>query len=92
MFDGISAMEFVNSWAETARGLTLSVPPFLERSILKSREPPKIQFPHQEFKEIEYLSDSPNLNQEEIINGSFFFDPEKLQQLKRKAMEDRVLN
>ncbi|KAI7982488.1 Omega-hydroxypalmitate O-feruloyl transferase, partial [Camellia lanceoleosa] len=53
MFDGLGAMEFVNSWGETARGLPLMVPPFLDRSILKTRNPPKIEFPHHEFIEIE---------------------------------------
>ena len=34
MFDGIGAMEFVNSWAETARGVAeLTVPPFLDRGV-----------------------------------------------------------
>lgn len=92
MFDGIAAMEFVNSWAETARGLTLSVPPFLDRTILKSRDPPKTQFPHHEFTEIEDISDSTDLYQEEIIYGSFCFDREKQELLKRKAMEDKLLD
>ncbi|XXG78375.1 hypothetical protein AAC387_Pa08g2330 [Persea americana] len=92
MFDGIAAMEFVNSWAETARGLTLSVPPFLDRTILKSRDPPKTQFPHYEFTEIEDISDSTDLYQEEIIYGSFCFDREKQELLKRKAMEDKLLD
>ncbi|KAI6675944.1 hypothetical protein NL676_036740 [Syzygium grande] len=53
MFDGIVAMEFVNSWAETARGLPLSIPLFLGRTIRKSRNPPKVEYPHQELAEIE---------------------------------------
>ncbi|KAL3571306.1 hypothetical protein D5086_028555 [Populus alba] len=53
MFDGIGAMEFVNSWGATARGLALDAPPFLDRSILKARVPPKIEFPHHEFDDIE---------------------------------------
>nr|DAD30488.1 TPA_asm: hypothetical protein HUJ06_009339 [Nelumbo nucifera] len=32
MFDGLGAMEFINAWGETARGLPLKVPPFLDRS------------------------------------------------------------
>ncbi|KAJ9140136.1 hypothetical protein P3X46_030818 [Hevea brasiliensis] len=91
MFDGIGAMEFVNSWGETARGLPLKVPPFLDRSILKARNPPKIEFPHHEFAEIEDVSNTSKLYEEEMLFRSFCFDPEKLEQLKRKAMEDGVL-
>ncbi|CAK8568096.1 unnamed protein product [Lathyrus sativus] len=92
MKDGLSAMEFVNAWAQTARGLDLKLPPFLDRTILKSRNPPKIEFHHHEFDEIEDLSNTENTYQgEKIIHKSFLFDPEKLDSLKKKAMEDGVL-
>ncbi|KAJ8752679.1 hypothetical protein K2173_005568 [Erythroxylum novogranatense] len=92
MFDGIGAMEFVNSWAETARGLPLTVPPFLDRSLLKARNPPKIDFPHHEFAEIEDISETSKLYEEEEMQyRSFCFDPDKLEKLKKKAMEDGVL-
>ncbi|KAI4343579.1 hypothetical protein L6164_010913 [Bauhinia variegata] len=91
MKDGICAMEFVNAWSETARGLDLKVPPFLDRTILKARIPPKIEFPHHEFDEIEDLSDSSKLYEEEMLYKSFCFDPEKLEVLKKKALEDGVL-
>ncbi|KAJ6676446.1 TRICHOTHECENE 3-O-ACETYLTRANSFERASE [Salix viminalis] len=90
-FDGIGAMEFVNSWGATARGLPLDAPPFLDRSILKARIPPKIEFPHHEFAEIEDVSDTSKLYEEEMLYRSFCFDPEKLDRLKEKAMEDGVL-
>ncbi|KAJ4972470.1 hypothetical protein NE237_005644 [Protea cynaroides] len=91
MCDGIGAMEFVNSWGETARGLQLSVPPYLDRSILKSRDPPKIEFPHHEFAEIEDLSNTANLYQEEMLYRSFCFDPDKLEQLKMNVMKEGIL-
>lgn len=93
MFDGIAAMEFVNSWSEAARGLPLKVPPFLDRSILKARNPPKIEFPHLEFAEIEDISDNNKLyEEEEIVYMAFCFEPEKLEKLKKMAMEDGVLD
>ncbi|KAG8379459.1 hypothetical protein BUALT_Bualt07G0090700 [Buddleja alternifolia] len=55
MLDGIGAMEFVNVWGETTRGLPLTVPPFMDRTILKARNPPNSEFPHQEFAEIKDL-------------------------------------
>ncbi|KAJ7013774.1 hypothetical protein NC653_003421 [Populus alba x Populus x berolinensis] len=91
MFDGIGAMEFVNSWGETARGLPLCVPPFIDRSILKARNPPKIEYPHQEFAEIEDESSTNDLYKDEMLYSSFCFDSEMLEKIKMKAMEDGVL-
>ncbi|KAA8548258.1 hypothetical protein F0562_004481 [Nyssa sinensis] len=93
MFDGLGAMEFVNSWGETARGLPLRVPPFLDRSSLKARNPPKIEYQHQEFTEIEDFSNTTNLYKDhEMLYRSFSFDSEKLEKLKKMAMEDGVLD
>ncbi|KAL1552951.1 shikimate O-hydroxycinnamoyltransferase [Salvia divinorum] len=44
--DGISAQHFNKSWGEIARGLTPSVPPFLDRRLLASRTPPRPSIPH----------------------------------------------
>ncbi|KAL4376538.1 hypothetical protein GQ457_02G021280 [Hibiscus cannabinus] len=84
MFDGIGAMEFVNSWGETARGLPLTVPPFSDRPILKARSPPKIDHLHQEFSEIEDKSSTGELYNDEMLYRSFC-------KLKKNAMEDGVL-
>ncbi|KAI4348341.1 hypothetical protein L6164_009076 [Bauhinia variegata] len=92
MFDGVGAMEFVNSWGEVARGLPLSVPPFLDRSILKARNPPKIEFLHQEFADIQDKSSTGELYEDEMVYRSFCFDPEKLKQLKMEAMENGALD
>ncbi|KAF7834024.1 omega-hydroxypalmitate O-feruloyl transferase [Senna tora] len=92
MKDGLCAMEFVNAWSETARGLDLKIPPFLDRTILKARNPPKIEFPHHEFAEIEDISNTKKLYEEEhMLYKSFSFDAHKLALLKKKAMEDGVL-
>lgn len=88
MFDGIGAMEFVNSWGETARGVPLAVPPFLDRSILKARNPLKTEYLHQEFAEIEDNSSTIDTYNDEILYRSFCFDPEKLEKLKTKVMEN----
>ncbi|MCH96627.1 omega-hydroxypalmitate O-feruloyl transferase-like, partial [Trifolium medium] len=88
MFDGIGAMEFVNSWGELARGQPLSIPPILDRTILKARNPPKIEHLHQEFADIEDKSNTNSLYDDEMVYRSFCFDLEKLKELKKKAMED----
>ncbi|KAG9130763.1 hypothetical protein Leryth_012702 [Lithospermum erythrorhizon] len=91
MKDGISAMEFVNSWAETARGLPIKTPPFMDRTILKARDPPRTEFPHHEFAEIEDISNTSELYKQEMLYRSFCFTPEKLDKLKTISMEDGVL-
>lgn len=91
LLDGIGAMDFVNSWGEIARGLPLKVPPSLDRTILESRKPPKIEFPHHEFAQIEDISNMSKLYEEEMRYSAFLFDPEKLEKLKKIAMEDKKL-
>ncbi|KAI9178467.1 hypothetical protein LWI28_026858 [Acer negundo] len=91
MLDGLGAVEFVNSWGQIARGLPLKVPPFLDRKILKSRNPPKVEFPHHEFSEIEDISNTSKLYEEELLYRPFCFDSEKLEKLKKAATEDEIL-
>ena len=93
MADGLSAVEFVNSWGQMARDLPLTVPPSLDRTILKANEPSKIEFPHNEFMDIEDISNTHELlYDEEMVHGSFSFDPERLIRLKNKAIEDGTLS
>lgn len=93
MLDGIGAMEFVNGWGEVTRGLPLKIPPFLDRSILKPRIPPLIESSHHEFDEIEDLSNTSSLyEEEEMVYKSFLFNPDKLGQLKEQALEDGVIS
>ncbi|WCJ40173.1 HXXXD-type acyl-transferase family protein [Euphorbia peplus] len=93
MFDGIGAMQFVNSWGEMARGLPLTIPPSLDRSILKARNPPITEYIHQEFAEVEDKSSLNDLyGDQEMLYQSFCFDPETLEKIKRKAMEDGHLS
>ncbi|CAH8319691.1 unnamed protein product [Eruca vesicaria subsp. sativa] len=91
MFDGVAASEFLNSWGETARGLPLSLPPFLDRTILQPRNPPKIEFPHNEFDEIEDISGTEKLyDEEKLVYKSFLFEPQKLEKLKTMATEEDI--
>ncbi|KAI3785889.1 hypothetical protein L1987_45015 [Smallanthus sonchifolius] len=88
LFDGIAAMEFINSWSRIARGLPLNNPPFLDRTILKARNPPVIEFPHNEFAEINDVSNTADLYKEELAYRSFCFSREDIENLKIKATSD----
>ncbi|KAH7688397.1 Transferase protein [Dioscorea alata] len=53
LIDGVSALHFINAWSEIPRGLDIiSVPPFLDHTVLRARSPPKVSFDH-----IEYTND-----------------------------------
>ncbi|KAF7150286.1 hypothetical protein RHSIM_Rhsim02G0205500 [Rhododendron simsii] len=88
VFDGVSAMDFINHWGEIARGFPLKVSPFLDRSILRARNPPQIEFPHTEFSQIEDISNTSDLYTEEMVYESFSFDLNKLEKLKMAATKD----
>ncbi|CAI0457822.1 unnamed protein product [Linum tenue] len=85
--DGQAAAEFIVSWAETARGLPISVPPFLDRTILKARTPPKIEFHHSEFDPIEDKSSAVNdfSNEEIMVYKYLKFTPQMIQTAKSKT-------
>ncbi|CAL1392998.1 unnamed protein product [Linum trigynum] len=94
MGDGFTVMEMVNSWAEIARGLSISVLPSLDKSSLLPRNPPKVEFPHPEFTKIENRSSSTSndISKEKMVYRVFHFNRESIKELKSKAMEDGVLS
>ncbi|KAJ3678246.1 hypothetical protein LUZ60_002049 [Juncus effusus] len=92
MFDGIGAMEFVNSWAETAKGKTPSIKPFMDRTVLIPRNPLSVDFVHHEFTDLDDLSNtSKNLQDETLLYQSFHFNQERLNHIKTLAMKDGAL-
>lgn len=38
--NGVSGLFFINTWPDMARGLDLTVQPFMDRTLLRSRDPP----------------------------------------------------
>ncbi|TVU41595.1 hypothetical protein EJB05_15127, partial [Eragrostis curvula] len=47
--DGMSTSHFVNSWAELCRGTKISSVPYIDRTLLRAREPPTPSFRHVEY-------------------------------------------
>ncbi|KAK1418407.1 hypothetical protein QVD17_27551 [Tagetes erecta] len=47
--DGLSSLHFINSWSDKARGLSVAVPPFFDRTLLRARDPPTPMFDHVEY-------------------------------------------
>ncbi|KAL6890173.1 hypothetical protein ACP4OV_008936 [Aristida adscensionis] len=90
MADGIAAMEFVNSWAKMARGAgELAVPPFLDRTVLRPRDPPPVRTsPRPEPGEVpDAVSDTAALYAgEELLYRSFCFYPDRLERVRALAL------
>ncbi|XP_059457355.1 shikimate O-hydroxycinnamoyltransferase-like [Corylus avellana] len=48
--DGLAGLHFVNTWSDMARGLDLTIPPFINRTLLRARNPPQPAFQHVEYQ------------------------------------------
>ncbi|KAM0939161.1 putative quinate O-hydroxycinnamoyltransferase [Dioscorea sansibarensis] len=48
--DGVSSLHFINTWSDIARGLDIAIPPYLDRTHVRARSPPTVEFDHPEFK------------------------------------------
>ncbi|XP_076939438.1 shikimate O-hydroxycinnamoyltransferase-like [Bidens hawaiensis] len=84
--DGKSALHFINTWSEIARGLDITVPPFIDRTLLRAQDPPRPVFEH-----IEYHSD-PKVNSPfdgtKATFSKFKLTRNQLDMLKEKSKED----
>jgi len=47
--DGLSSLHFINTWSDVARGLSVAIPPFIDRTLLRAREPPTPTHDHVEY-------------------------------------------
>ncbi|KAI3524299.1 hypothetical protein L1887_02952 [Cichorium endivia] len=47
--DGLSSLHFINTWSDVTRGLSVAIPPFLDRTVLHARDPPSPLFDHVEY-------------------------------------------
>ena len=51
VIDGTSAFNFVNAWSTIARGwLNLTVPPVIDRTLLRPRDPLQVMHNHTEYR------------------------------------------
>lgn len=49
--DGLAALNFINSWADLTRGTQVAVLPFLDRTLLRARQPPSVISDHIEYNQ-----------------------------------------
>uniref|UniRef100_A0A0E0CNB9 Uncharacterized protein n=1 Tax=Oryza meridionalis TaxID=40149 RepID=A0A0E0CNB9_9ORYZ len=48
--DGFSGLHFINSWADLCRGVPIAVMPFIDRTLVRARDPPAPSHPHVEYQ------------------------------------------
>ncbi|KAL6563076.1 hypothetical protein OROHE_005663 [Orobanche hederae] len=89
--DGFSGLHFINTWSDMARGLDLAVPPFIDRTLLRARDPPLPQFKHIEYQAPPAMKTDNNNNPESTPETSvsiFKLTRDQLNVLKAKSKED----
>ncbi|KAM6586062.1 hypothetical protein CsatB_013064 [Cannabis sativa] len=93
--DGFSGLHFVNTWSDMARGLDLTIPPFIDRTLLRARDPPKATFDHIEYKpppamKTTTATNSPQSTPENTTHavGMYKLTKEQVAMLKGKSKED----
>ena len=91
--DGLSANEFLLAWGDLARGVDITNLPHIDRSVLRSRDPPRIEFPHHEFDEIEDLSPEGRslLMTDSLVYNNFTLTSQEVETLKSKILEDDAI-
>ncbi|KAE8670726.1 Shikimate O-hydroxycinnamoyltransferase [Hibiscus syriacus] len=82
--DGTSDLHFINSWADTARGLSPAIAPFIDRTLLRARDPPMPKFHHVEY-DPSPLMNSPSHDLKPSIVSTFKLSVDQLNTLKAKA-------
>ncbi|GLJ22649.1 hypothetical protein SUGI_0426620 [Cryptomeria japonica] len=88
--DGASSLHFVNSLCDVARGLQVHLLPHLDRSPLRSRNPPIVSFSHQEYAPPPTLLHQEK-DDEKATVGAFNLSKAQVSDLKAKA-RDNPLN
>ncbi|TXG69469.1 hypothetical protein EZV62_004404 [Acer yangbiense] len=86
--DGFSGLHFVNSWSDMARGLDLTLPPFIDRTLLKARDPPKPVFHHIEYQPAPAMKTPLQSNSDTAAVSIFKLTRDQLNALKAKSKED----
>jgi shikimate O-hydroxycinnamoyltransferase len=92
--DGYSGIHFINTWSDMTRGLPLTLLPFINRTLLRARDPPTPSFPHVEYHPPPQMLSAPTTISEltksnpAISVCMFKLTQSQLQQLKTKLPEN----
>ncbi|KAH9312440.1 hypothetical protein KI387_027475, partial [Taxus chinensis] len=84
--DGMSALHFAKTWCDIARGSDVHVPPVIDRSPLRGRNPPQVRFSHVEYEPSPSLVDREE-NGSKVAFRRFTLSKEQVNSLKEKAQD-----
>lgn len=89
--DGVSSLHFINTWSDMARGFSVAIPPFIDRTLLRAREPPNPIFEHDEY----HLPPPLKTHQDQLKSSRktssttvLKLTPEQVSQLKAKSKNE----
>ncbi|QCE09730.1 shikimate O-hydroxycinnamoyltransferase [Vigna unguiculata] len=86
--DGASSLHFINAWSDVARGIDISVPPFIDRTLLRAREPPQPAFPHHEYQLSRPRINTTTTTNTDVVASILKVSGEQVNILKGKYKED----
>ncbi|CAA0408551.1 unnamed protein product [Arabidopsis thaliana] len=89
--DGFSGLHFINTWSDMACGLDLTIPPFIDRTLLRARDPPQPAFHHVEYQPAPSMKiplDPSKSGPENTTVSIFKLTRDQLVALKAKSKED----
>nr|BAF49305.1 putative acyltransferase [Clitoria ternatea] len=89
--DGASGLHFINAWSDVARGLDISISPFIDRTLLRARDPPEPVFDHVEYKPAPAMKTPlppTKPGSEQVAVSIFKLTRDQLNTLKGKSRED----
>ncbi|KAL9996704.1 putative quinate O-hydroxycinnamoyltransferase [Helianthus debilis subsp. tardiflorus] len=83
--DGMSAVHFLNTWSDMARGIDITLPPFIDRTLIRARDTPQPLFEHREY----HPAPTPQVPLDYTKTVSIFkLTRDQLDTLKAKSKED----
>ncbi|XP_076943932.1 shikimate O-hydroxycinnamoyltransferase-like [Bidens hawaiensis] len=84
--DGMSGLHFINTWSDMARGLGITIQPFIDRTLLHPQDPPRPVFEHIEYHP--YQTVKVPLDVTKTAYSKFKFTRNQLDMLKEKSKQD----
>ncbi|XP_071703347.1 shikimate O-hydroxycinnamoyltransferase-like [Rutidosis leptorrhynchoides] len=89
--DGVAELHFIKSWSDMVRGVDLTLQPFIDRTVLRARDPPQPIFEHTEYRPCPYpptkSSSLKDESDETPIASIFKLTRDQLNVIKAKSKE-----
>ncbi|EPS73563.1 hypothetical protein M569_01193, partial [Genlisea aurea] len=86
--DGTARLRLINTWSEIARGRTSTIPPFLDRTLLRAGDRPNPKFHHAEYQPAPQMKpDAAAVSDAETVESILKLTREQLNSLKTKSRE-----